>query len=248
MPQWQVELYVYGPIAVKSRVILHEPKGWNPGDLFYSDIIVRGVLSGAIIDLTARANTEKLARRAALYYIGQALDVLALDIRLPLFLSLLDRQPVRPDTHHVRRIIEKDEWHQAFECARSFDQNHAAFLRALSWYRKGLYTEDPFDKFLAFWNSIENVASKYHLDGVCEGKGTKCYIWECFKQVWGACDEWPVIAGNTAWIDENCEIRNDIAHGAMPVNIRRVETVIEKLETIEEVAYEFLNEWRRSQL
>ncbi len=223
MPQWQVELYVYGPITVKGRVTLHEPKGWNPGDLFYSDIVVRNILSGAIIDLTARANTEKLARRASLYYIGQALDVLTLNIRLPLFLSLLDRQPVRPDVHHVRRIVEKHEWHQAFEYARSFDQSQTIFLRALSWYQKGLYTEDPFDKFLSFWNSIENVASKYHPQGVCDGKSTKCYIWECFKQIWGDCGDWPIIGGKDTWIDDNYEIRKDIAHGVMPVNIRRVE-------------------------
>lgn len=97
MPQWQVELYVYGPVTVKGNVPLREPKGWDADDLFYSDILVRSIRSGAVIDLTARADSERLARRAALYYVGEALDVLALDIRLPLYLSLLDRQPIRPE-------------------------------------------------------------------------------------------------------------------------------------------------------
>jgi hypothetical protein len=244
MPQWQVGLHVYGPVVVSIQIRLQEPKGWNSEDLFYSDIVLHATPSGASIDLIARADTQKLARRAALYFVGQALDVLALDIRLPLYLSLLDRQPIRPETFSVRRLIERDEWHLAFESARNLNQNSPSYLRALSWYRKGLYTEDPFDKFLAFWNSIENVASKYHPEGTCEGKGSKCYIWECFKQVWGICDEWPVITGQTKWIDENYDIRKDIAHGIVPVNIRRVETVLEKLETIEEVAYRFLTDWR----
>jgi hypothetical protein len=39
-------------------------------------------------------------------------------------------------------------------------------LRGLGWYRKGLYTEDPFDKFLAFWNAIEIVAAYYQSEFV----------------------------------------------------------------------------------
>lgn len=184
MPQWQVELFVYGPITVKGRVLLYEPKGQNPDDLFYSDIAISATQSGVGIDLTARADTDRLARRATLYYVGQALDVLTLDVRLPLYLSLLDRQPIRPETHHVRRIIENDEWHSAFERVRDLNQRLPAVLQALSWYRKGLYTEDPFDKFLAFWTSIEIVASKYYPNANCRGTGSKCQIGECFKQIW----------------------------------------------------------------
>lgn len=244
MPEWKVELYAYGPVVVKSQVRLREPKGWNPDDQFYSDIVVRNNPSGAIINLTARADTDKLANRAALHYVGMALDVLALDIRQPLYLSLHDRQPIRPASHHIKRIVEKEEWHNAFETSRDLNQRLSAFLRALSWYRKGLYTEDPFDKFLAYWNAIENVASKYHPEGSCVGKGSKCYIWECFKQLWGECNEWPVVTGNIHWIDENYDVRKDIAHGVVPVNIRRVETILQKLETIEEVAFRFLSDWR----
>ena len=83
-----------------------------------------------------------------------------------------------------------------------------AILRALGWYRKGLYTEDPFDKFLAFWNSIEIVAGKYH-PPIPEGRptGSKSQIWQCFKAIWGECEGWPTISGDTDWIDDNYEIR-----------------------------------------
>jgi hypothetical protein len=249
MPNWKVELFVFGPIAVIDQMrALREPKGRNPDDLFYTDINLLNNPSGVTITLTARADTKKLARRAALYYIGQALDILTLQLREPLYLSLIDEQPIRADRHHVRRIVEQDEWHNVFESARALNRSHTAYMRALSWYRKGLYTEDPFDKFLAFWNSIEIVASEYKPKGSCAKRGTKCYIWECFKLIWGECPEWPVVSGNTSWIDDNYNVRKDVAHGTMPVNIRRVERVVEKLETIEQVAHRFLVDWHASQI
>lgn len=69
-------------------------------------------------------------------------------------------------------------------------------------------------------------------------------MWECFKQLWGECEQWPIIAGKTDWIDQNYETRTNIAHGVMPVNIRRVEAVLERLDTIEAVAHRFLTDWR----
>lgn len=249
MPKWEVELYIFGPVTIKGQIALHEPKGSNPDDLFYSDISLRSNPTGVTINLTARADNEKLARRVSQYYVGHTLDVLTLSVRQPLYLSLFDRQPIRPATQHVRRIVERDEWHNAFESARDLNEKSTTFLRALSWYRKGLYTEDPFDKFLAFWNSIESVANKNHPKGTCldkdnKDKGSKCHIWECFKLIWGECNMWPVITGEIKWIDDNYSIRKDIAHGVMPVNIRRVEEVLNKLETIEEVAYKFLTDWK----
>jgi hypothetical protein len=83
-------------------------------------------------------------------------------------------------------------------------------LRGLGWYRKGLYTEDPFDKFLAFWNAIEIVAAAYYqsefvpsIDRERAKKGSKSQIWECFKALWGPCEQWPNIAGDDKWFDEN---------------------------------------------
>lgn len=244
MPQWKVELFAYGPVFVKGSIRLREPKGMNADDQFYSDIHLRSTPFGININLSARADTDKLAKRAALHYIGQALDVLALDIRQPLYISLHGGQPVRTTSSHVRRLVEKDEWHSAFDNSRQLNQAFPQLLRALSWYRKGLYTEDPFDKFLAFWNSIENVACAYDTSDACKNKGSKCHIWECFKLLWGEYTAWPVIAGQNFWIDENYEIRKDIAHGIAPVNVRRVEEVLKRLDVIEEVAYTFLTSWR----
>jgi len=217
MPLWKVELYAYGPVFVKGPIHLREPKGMNADDQFYSDIHLKSTTSGINITLSARADTDKLAKRAALHYVGQALDVMSLDIRQPLYISLHGGQPVRSNNNDVRRIVDKDEWHKAFDNSRQLNHAFPQLLRALSWYRKGLYTEDPFDKFLALWNSIENVACAYDSSGACNNKGSKCHIWECFKQLWGDCTAWPVIAGQNSWIDENYDVRIGIAHGIAPV-------------------------------
>jgi hypothetical protein len=241
-----VRLYVYGSITVRhdSPIRLREPKGRNPEDQFFSDIHVRDSDAGAVITLTARADSKPLAQRAALHFVGQALDVLALDTRQPIYLSQYSRQPIRPETRDVTRIIERDELHRAFATARDLEDEWRPFLRALSWYRKGLYTEEPFDKFLAFWNSIEGVTSKYYPSGSCTGRGSKCHMWECFKEIWGECEDWPIISGNRSWIDDNYDTRKNIAHGIMPVDIRRTESVIDMLDTIEAVAHTFLTNWR----
>jgi hypothetical protein len=119
----------------------------------------------------------------------------------------------------------------------------------LGWYRKGLNAPDPFDRFLAFWNAIEIVAGKYHcciptIDQARARQGSKSQIWECFKALWGECDKWPLVAGDNKWIDESCETRNKIAHGAEPVDIHRVSDVSARVSTVEQMAYAFLRDWR----
>ena len=257
MSEYEVALYIHGPITVKGRITLREPKGQNPDDPFHSDISLTKTQYGVLATLTARtdadstnAKDEMLATKAALHFLGQTLDVLALDIRRPLYLSLLDRPKGWPKEHRQRLFVAQDSWHSAFNGSRVLGERHTAdFLRALSWYRKGQYTEDPLDKFLAFWNSIEGVATKYAPRDNCTGRmATKCYVWESFKLVWGRCEQWPVIPGESGWIDEYYNTRKDIAHGAMSVSIRRIETVLERLDSIEAVAHRFLSDWRAQQI
>jgi hypothetical protein len=125
--------------------------------------------------------------------------------------------------------------------------------RSLGWYRKALCADDPFDKFLALWNAIEIVASKYYryvptIDQERVKKGSKSQLWECFKALWGPCDQWPIIPGQDEWIDENYEARKDVAHGTSSVDIHKVAAVADKLDSVEQVAYRFLRDWREQLL
>jgi hypothetical protein len=149
-----------------------------------------------------------------------------------MYIGLLEGQPVRIASHDVRRVIDREEWLSAFNESRSLATSEPTFLRAMGWYRKGLYTEDPFDKFLAFWNSIEIVAAKYHPKTEAAKGGTKNQTFECFHALWGDRNRWPLIAEDEQWIKTNYEMRKDIAHGIASIDVEQVEPVLEKLELL----------------
>ena len=177
------------------------------------------------------------------------LDALTIKINQTVYLSLSEAQPRWLESYTIRRIVEIEEWRDAFREARLLALAEPTFLRSLGWYRKGLYTEDAFDKFLAFWNAIEIIAGKYH-PPIPNDKptGSKSQIWECFKSVWGNCGEWPIIPGNENWIDNNYAIRTQIAHGIASIDVEQIETVLNEIDKIQGVAYRFIIDWRNNRL
>lgn len=253
IPVWEVILFVYGSITVEETLRLSELKGFRLEDPFYSDIEIRRsrAFSGIEATVTAFADTKYFAREAAILFFGQMLDTLSIKIKQPLYLNFSDHQSSSRKTHDTMRRVTKDEWQEAFKEARllALTDETTTFLRALGWYRKGLYTEDPFDKFLAFWNSIEIVASKYYcLVSKERIEGSKEQIKTCFKALWGECENWSIIKGQTNWIRDNYEIRKTIAHGTQPVTIETVKEVTQRIYTVEQVANIFLLEWREQKL
>ena len=111
-----------------------------------------------------------------------------------------------------------------------------------------MYTEDPFDRYLAFWNSIEVVAGKYHVKNEKTDLGSKNQIWDCFERLWGPCGQWPTMADQSSWIADHYKMRKDIAHGVAAVTAREVEAVLREIEPVKEVAHRFLAGWREEQL
>jgi len=248
LPHWEIDLNIYGPITVRGVVHLREPKGFRLPEPFQSEIVIRPFNSGVQITATAHASTLQNARKVSLVFIGYMLDTLTLQVNLPIFMNYTSVYQGRGENYTERRIVTEAEWHDAFSESRLLAQSKPTFLRALGWYRKGLYTEDSLDSFLAFWNSIEIVAGKYHPDNEASKKGSKSQVWECFKKIWGECENWPVIAGQTEWIDENYDVRIAVAHGTQKITVEAVENVISKLPIIRDVAYSFLSKWKETQL
>jgi hypothetical protein len=248
-PTWSVDCYISGAVEVSRRFIFTEQKGFRFENPFYSNIEVSNVpMYGVKIKVTAHASTSNLAKKAALVYVGEMVDILSFCINVPLFLSMDNEIQKINYRYDVRRVIEENEIRQSFKLARKVSQNEPTLLKALGWYRKGLITNDPMDKFLAFWNSIEIITSKYHppLEKGRE-KGSKNEMWACFIGLWGDVDNWniPENKGKT-WIDENYDTRKNIAHGIACVSINYIEQVMEKNKTIEVLAFRFLIEWSKS--
>jgi len=246
---WEVILYVDGAVTVRRRVLTTQQKGFRVDDPFYSDIEIQRVPSGIRATVTARAPDQTVAYKVAVFFFGRMLDALTLTVNRPMHLNLTEREGTRAERHDVRRVVEASEIENAFHEANHLARTSPSFLRSLGWYRKGLTTDDPLDKFLAFWNAIEIVASKYYhyvaaIDKHRAKNGSKSQVWECFKALWGPCEEWPVIPGLTKWIDESYSVRLDVAHGVAFVDIHKVAQVAERLPAIEEVCQRFLRGWR----
>lgn len=250
IPSWEVTLNVYGPITIDRRFAFEQRKDFHFNDRLYSEIeIIKNGYYGITLNLTAYATQQNLAKKAALYFSGHALDVLSSRIDLPIFVSQFETKPVSPKVERERRVVTAPEWNDAFHTARLWLLTEPTFLRAIGWYRKGLCTEDPFDKFLAFFNTIETLAAKYNPNKEqCAGRGSKCHIWETFKAVWGNCTNWPIISNQIRWIDESYTMRKDIAHGIASIDINVIENVVEKLDIIKEVANRLITDWERLQL
>lgn len=244
IPVWDVQISVFGPVSIEQIFELNVRKDLEHPEAFYSNVRVQHSENGFDAIVTAFAPNSELAESAAVLWFGRMLDFLTLKLDLPLQLDLTENFLVQKNFHRVKRKIDIDDFRFAFRESRIFSIEETVYSRSLSWYRKGKYTQDPFDKFLAFWNSIEAVASYYNPNKqACEGKGTICQIWESFKHVWGECTDWEFIGGQTQWIDEGNKIRKNIAHGIIPIEIDSIQTIMNKIPEVEKVAHKFLHDW-----
>lgn len=244
IPIWEVEISVIGPVSIQETIRISARKEIEHSEAFYSKVLIKNNTNGFTATLTAFAPNSELAEKAAIIFFGRMLDVLSLRLNLPLQLDLTNNVIIQKTSENVRRIVDKDDFLLAFADARLLNLTKTTLSRSLSWFRKGKYSQDPFDKYLAFWNSIEITSSKYNRNkDACKGKGTKCHIWECFKYVWGKCDKWEFIGGQKKWIDECNEIRKNVAHGTIPIDVNSIEKILTKLPELENVSQKFLTDW-----
>lgn len=248
IPIWEVEISVIGSVSIHDTIRIIARKDIDHPEPFYSKIKIKNNEHGFTAILTAFAPTSELAEKAAIIFFGRMLDVLTLRLNLSLQLDLANNVLI-PKTHEkVRRIVDKDDFLLAFVDARLLAITKTTLLRSLGWFRKGKYSQDPYDKYLAFWNSIETTASKYNSNKeACKNKGSKCHIWECFKKLWGKCEDWEFIAGQDKWIDQCNDIRKDVAHGNITIDISSIEKILTKLIEVENIAQKFLTDWMRKE-
>lgn len=133
---WIVYLFIDGPLAVADPIRFQQRKGFDGRRQFYSEVSLQNSLSGLRMAVTAYAREMEPARKAALVFVGEMLDVLAMTLKLPLRLSLYDpRNADRPE-HNVKRVVSELDLRQAFSRARLLSESHPTFLRALSWFWK----------------------------------------------------------------------------------------------------------------
>ncbi|MBL7717692.1 MAG: hypothetical protein JNL72_02560 [Flavipsychrobacter sp.] len=245
---YEVELNVIGDITTRRTISLTTDKELNLGNIFRSDIEVEKHQLGLKVVSTVFTENEDRAHKVALLFIGKMLDVLSIRTRKGLFITSEDYKKVN-QRRPVIAVVDKEEILLSFKLSRRLNLEYTPILRALNWYRKGLYTEDPFDKFLALWNSINVIASSYHNRGNERTRaGIINQIYDCFITLWGAdSNNWQYINGEEQWIDSNNRLRNDIAHGLIHIEVDSINRVISRLQSLEQVAYGFIVEWAQRQ-
>ena len=239
---WEVSLAISGPITVERPLNMNVQKGQEQP--FWTTLKVTKAPQGVKAEIVAKAINQEEANDAAIYFVGQALDVLSLHTRLPLYVGSLRGYHHVGDTH-VKKLIPEQEWRSAFQLGREYGINQAVLSRALSWFRKGLISEDPIDKFLAFWSSIECVGS------VCARKtertklGAVNQVCDCFDQLWENVADWKVIPNKASYINDFHETRNGIAHGYINVDVETVRRISQDLCVIQSLTTAFLSDWER---
>ena len=196
--------------------------------------------------LIARASSLRGAEDAASYFVGQALDVLALRINLPMKIGV--EIPSRPHNQPTptRRIISQGMWEEAFTLGRQYSLNRPVFSRALSWYRKGLIGENPIDELLSYWLSIETIAEKYHTIIRQPRIGMDKKVISLFKILWGNSESWEVIPNQPEIVTQFKNDRNDIAHGNIKVDINQLRRFMDVLPLYQDIAYAFVCTWEEA--
>lgn len=238
--EWEVELTVTGPITVERPLRVPVEKGAPQS--FWTTASIKRAPSGVNVEVVVHARHQDEANDAAVYFVGQTLDVLSLHLDLPVYLSLSGTQ-YRPLEPQAKRVVTRHEWIDAFKLGRDYGIHRPVFSRALSWHRKGLTSEDPIDKLIAWWSSIEAVGSKLARKTPKTRKGAINQVCDCFDQLWDNVGQWRVIPNNAALVDRFHELRNGIAHGFMAVDIENVREVAGFLPTLRELAHTFLTDW-----
>ncbi len=273
MAEWEIELAISGSITVNHPLSLDVTKGrLAPFQTRASIQRMPRNVAGVNIRVIVRASDQEEANDAAVYFIGQMLDVLSLRTDLPLVVNLATTQTISFDSatrqiplgrayrndqissvalstsrfwnNGTKRLVNESEWEEAFRLGREYGLNWPVFSRALSWYRKGLASEDPIDKLIAYWSSLESVGSHYARKNSRTKLGAINQVCDCFEQIWGKnVKTWPVISGNTKWVNKFHEQRNGIAHGFVPVNIETLRDIVAQLPKLRELSYKFLTKW-----
>lgn len=203
---------------------------------------VKNVSQGVLLTIVARACDRNEANDAAVFFVGKALDVLSLQLDLPLHLSLFEPRFKRM-SGHVKRRVHKDEWLEAFRLGREYEERRPHFSRSIGWYRKGLVSEDPIDRLLGFWSALEGIGTNYFRETDRTRRGVINQICDCFDQIWGSSDQWKVIPEKAAVVNDFCNLRNGIAHGFISVDVETIREIIGKLPLYQELVHTFLVDW-----
>lgn len=229
---WEIDFEMVGPITINREVSFNQEKGFDM-DQFYSEITLRKSSYGINATITAYANNAETAERVAYVYFGRMIDVLSLNNDVPIKLSIPTGNQIGRRSNPSRRVLEKSEIKIAFNMARKFEMEQPKLLRAISWYSKAILDQNTLDKFMAYWNVIEILGSEYHSPTERTDHGTINKIYQCFLEYFGEANQWNL---PDRWINDTCNMRNKLAHGAEDFTIETIINYASEVPLLEQIA------------
>ena len=241
--EWEVELAISGSITL-DRNLLRLPVEKGEHNPFTTTVSVAKAPQGIRCTLIARAYNQENANDAAVYFVGQALDVLSLRLNTPLYLNLFQPE-FRLLAGHVKRIVTEEEWFEVFRDGRTHSLNRHHLSRAISWYRKGLVSDDPIDRLIAFWSALEAIGSKYFRDSERTRQGIINQVCDCFDQIWGSVNTWQIIPNQPNVLNQFHDYRNGLSHGFIRVDVESIREIVQQLPLYQNLVHQFLLEWDR---
>ncbi|NPA44933.1 MAG: hypothetical protein GXO49_05305 [Chlorobi bacterium] len=136
IPIWEVDISVIAPVSVRNSINFDARKELEHNNPFYSQINIINDDNGVKATVTAFAPNSELAEKAAVLFFGRMLDVLSVKTNLPFQLDLSNNVFFSNTAENVRRILDGNDFHEAFQESRLLSLTETTFLRALSWFRK----------------------------------------------------------------------------------------------------------------
>lgn len=239
---YDVRMTLSGAISVRNPINLEVMKGTrNP---FMTNVKIANSRYGVDIKVQAYGRDTERAAQSALFFAGEMVNVLALRLNSPLHLGLAD-QDIEVSNRSVRRIIGNEEWRDFFTLGRDYGLSRPVFSRAISWYRKGLNTDEPIDKLLAIWLSLEVIGKNFgRKQGPTQSQIIN-QITSCFNCLWQNEAQWKVIPNASTWFYAVKNKRNDIAHGNFSVHPEYIQTIAEEAPQLQALAHAFLTDWEQ---
>jgi hypothetical protein len=241
MTEWYITLAVTGDIAIQRPYDLDLMKGRIHA--FMTTVHLEPLPHGVRMAIRSRGRTATTARQSALFFVGEMLNVLGLHLDIPLSVSLAD-EDITMQPRSVRRLIDPDMWTEHFDLGRRYGQERLIFAQALRWFRKGITSDDPIDRLLALWLSLEVIGSKAGRKQGTSNSVIVKQIVSCCYALWPDQSTWP--AGITeTWVEEIKNQRNEVAHGEFQIYPERLEDIAAKADRLQTVARHFLLTWEQ---
>jgi hypothetical protein len=219
--EWDVNVRIKGSISLDRPIIL-------------DDVTIRQKGRSLEASVQVSTDTPKKAQDIAVRKIHDVLDVISTISEQNLEIEGLFNitgnnygSASLPASFNIKRILNTNDLENIATLSNMISRsNTTVFLRALSYYRKGFGSVDPFDGFFSFWQSIEIITNKF------EGDTIRNKAQNMFNLM-------------NEDLMEDFEsyriMRNNIVHGNKPRDISQIQLVSEKIEGIKHMSRKIIN-------